>query len=266
VTETATPGSTAPASLERVHQEMAERRAHRPVHLSPGHLDGPDGWLVTRYRDVRQIMSDPRIRRDMTTQPGREPETEPNLLERHLLYLDPPDHPRVRRLVSRAFTPRAVERLRPGLESLVSDLLDQLAAAGEADLVRDFALPVPVFAICQVLGVPDDERADFWAWSHVLNGDSAEAEAYGRTLAEAGAYLDALVERKRARPGPDVLSGLVAACDEDGGRLSHDELVSTALLLLLAGHDTTVNLIANAVLALLRAPDQLAPFSARLVL
>lgn len=253
-------------SIQHAHETMAYYRAHLPVHPVTDE-DGVSYWLVTRYEDVKQLLTDPRIRRDLSTWPlvrweldgaiGEPPSTPDQLHYHNVLYADPPAHTRMRRLLAKAFTARAVERLRAPLIALVHSLLADLADADEFDLVSAFAVPVPMFAICELLGVPQDQRADFREWSHVLNGAGPQPR-YAETIEEATAYLEGLVDQKRRTPGPDLLSDLVAVSDEDGDRLSTVELVSTALLLLLAGHDTTVNLIANTVLALLTAPDQLA--------
>lgn len=171
-----------------------------------------------------------------------------------LLYLDPPDHTRIRRLVNKTFTPRAVEHLRPKIEQLADELLDRMAEQGEVDLISAYALPIPMLVICELLGVPEDDRADFTAWSEAING-TQDDPAVKR---EAYAYLEKLVADKRTRPGDDLLSALAVAASEEGGALSETELLHNAELLLVAGHDTTVFLIANTVLALLGAPEQLA--------
>jgi len=217
------------------------------VHAGASH---GEGWLVTRYDDVMSMMTDPRVKRDPRNVPGLKTE------EGHesLLYLDPPDHTRIRRLVNKTFTPRAVEYLRPKIEQLADELLDRMAAQGDVDLISAYALPIPMLVICELLGVPEDDRADFTAWSEAVNGthDDPDVER------EAYAYLEKLVAGKRAHPTDDLLSALSVAATEDGGTLSETELLHNAILLLVAGHDTTVFLIANTVLALLGAPQQLA--------
>ncbi|WP_069159597.1 cytochrome P450 [Nocardia altamirensis] len=188
------------------------------------------------------------------------------------LFLDPPDHTRLRRLVSKAFTPRVVRRLEPRITEIVDDILDRRAAAGTFDAVTDLAYPLPVTVICELLGVPLEDEAQLSQWSSVLarsldptSRDAAQFRIDPDELQRAGTelsvYFEQLTERRRATPGPDLLSELLAA-EDAGDKLSHDELISTCALLLVAGHETTVNLIANATLALLRRPDELAALRA----
>ncbi|HTU73630.1 MAG TPA: cytochrome P450 [Trebonia sp.] len=179
---------------------------------------------------------------------------------RNVLYMDPPDHTRLRQLVTKAFTPRVVDRLRPRIEELTGDLLSSVASLGAAgravDLMAAFAAPLPKTVICELLGIPESDRPDFAAWSDALNGADPSADQIG-PLRQAAAYLGALAERKRTQPGPDLLSAMVEA-SQDGDRLSRQELIAMTVLMVLAGQDTTVNLIGNGVLAFLQAPDQLA--------
>jgi cytochrome P450 len=183
-------------------------------------------------------------------------------LGRHMLSSDPPDHTRLRKLVSRAFTVRAIAGMRPRIEQIAAGLADRMAdGPAEVDLLDAFAFPLPMSVICDLLGVPDAEREPFRRWSNTLlssDGEAVARTAAGTAMAE---YLTALVAEKRARPADDMLSAIVAA-SEDADRLSADETVSMAFLLLVAGHETTVNLIGNGVLALLRRPDRLAELRA----
>jgi cytochrome P450 len=181
---------------------------------------------------------------------------------RSFLFMDPPDHTRLRRLVSKAFTPRVVEGLRPLVEQLSRDLLDAAAARGRLELVADLAYPLPVAVISAMLGVPAEDHERFAGWSAVLarslddtlSAASPQDMAARRAAADQfRAYFVDLAEQRRAAPQPDLLSALVAA-EDAGDRLTSDELVSTAMLLLTAGHETTVSLIANGTLALLRDP------------
>lgn len=184
------------------------------------------------------------------------------------LFLDPPDHTRLRRLVSKAFTPRTVQRLDQRIRELVDDLLDAAAERGSIDVVADLAYPLPVAVICQMLGVPIEDEPDFRRWSALLARSldpvfafSGAADPLVAEQAEASAairaYFSSLIARRRDDPGDDLLSALIAA-EEAGDVLSEEELVSTCVLLLIAGHETTVNLIGNATLALLRNPSWLA--------
>ncbi|GAA1271397.1 cytochrome P450 [Saccharothrix xinjiangensis] len=244
------------------HARLREERAATEVVLPRG----TKAWLITRYEDARAALADPRfakhhehLQRVMevsTTNPDDNGALEQSLV-RHMLNMDPPDHTRLRKLVTKAFTARRVEQLRPRVQEITDGLLDAAqGAAGPVDLVDVLAFPLPITVICEMLGVPMEERDDFRAWSNTLVSDSdpAEIETAGKAM---GAYLFGLVEHKRANPGDDFFSALVHA-SEDGDQLDQGELIAMAFLLLVAGHETTVNLIANGVYHLLRHPDQLA--------
>lgn len=176
-----------------------------------------------------------------------------------MLAMDPPDHTRMRGLVAKAFTARRVERLRPRVEEIAGALLDGIAARGEADLIEDLAVPLPIQVICEMLGVPASDRGRFREWTAVLTVPAltAEARAHRREVARAfTGYLREVIAERRARPEDDLVSALIAARDGDAA-LTEAEMVNSIGLLLIAGHETTVNLIGNGVLALLRAPGQL---------
>ena len=181
------------------------------------------------------------------------------------MFLDPPDHTRLRGLVSKAFTPRMVDTLRPRVREIADELIDRALERGEMDAVADFAYPLPVRIICEMLGVPAVDQPLFAGWSGVLarslDPDSALSEAHRIAQFEAGAafaeYFFALLAERRRDPGEELLSQLVLA-EEAGDQLSEEELLSTAILLLVAGHETTVNLLSGGLLALLEQPDQLA--------
>jgi unspecific monooxygenase len=183
-----------------------------------------------------------------------------------LLFMDPPDHTRLRNLVARAFTPRRIEGLRAATEAITAELLDAMGSdGGPVDLIQAFAYPLPVRVICNLLGIPEADEAVFTGWSRgiarsldptVLRSPAIDA-AIEQARSELRAYLGELLEARRKNPGDDLLSGL-ALVEADGDRISSGEVLSLAVLLLVAGHETTVNLIGNGVLALLRAPEQLA--------
>jgi cytochrome P450 len=185
------------------------------------------------------------------------------------LSLDPPDHTRLRRLVSKAFTPRTVARLEPRIRAITSDLLTAAAAAGQLEVVSQLAYPLPVRIISELLGVPVEDHPRFAGWSarlaHSLQPDfgldpeaaKAKAEAAAVAGDEFAVYFRELIATRRAQPTEDLLSEMIAA-EDNGERLTEDELIATCVLLLVAGHETTVGLISNAILALLRHPDQLA--------
>jgi cytochrome P450 PksS len=227
-------------------------------------------WLVTRYEDVAAVLKDKegRFAKDKLNamDPGQRKRTPwiPGFLkplERNMLDLDDPDHARLRSLVGKAFTPRLVERLRGRVESLSEGLLDAMerkgAREGRAELVGDYALPLPATVIAELLGVPAKDQGKFHRWSSRLVSVSS-----GRDMARAlpaalsfVRYLRRLVERRRVDPGEDLITALIRA-GEEGDNLSKDEILAMAFLLLVAGHETTVNLISGGTLALLQHPEQ----------
>lgn len=245
------------ASPHRVYTRL---RAEAPVQV----VELPGGerlWLVTRYQDVRAALTDPAISKDgdEIIRAARSKGIGGAMresLRTHMLNSDPPNHTRLRKLVAKVFTARMVEQLRPRITEIAEELIAAMAGREQADLLADFAYPLPLTVICELLGVDADDRDDFRRWTDALLGIGG----YGRMRAAAGemeAYLVASVARKREQPREDLLSLLVHARD-GADALTEHELVSTAFLLLFAGHETTVNLIASGVLALLRDPDQLA--------
>ncbi|GAA1636087.1 cytochrome P450 family protein [Actinoplanes couchii] len=216
--------------------------------------DGSPVWLVTRYADVRALLADPRLSVDKSSGDGSwRGFSLPPALDANLLNMDPPNHTRIRRLVSQAFTPRRVENLRPLIQRTADELLDALPA-GEADLIRGYAGPLPVTVICDLLGVPETDRDDFRAWTDVmLVPPRDDPRAGARAVVAIHAYLVGLLARKRAEPADDLLSALIAAREQDD-RLSEDELTSLAFLLLLAGFENTVHAIGTGVRTLLTRP------------
>ena len=224
-------------------------------------------WFALGHADVTTLLRHPRMSTDEQQHAATEAGNalDPNRT-RSLLFMDPPDHTRLRNLVARAFTPRRIEGLRATTEAITAELLDALPADGTpVDLIPAFAYPLPVRVICRLLGIPEADEAVFTGWSHgiarsldpsVLRSPAIDA-TIDQARSELRAYLSALLEFRRKSPGDDLLSGL-AAVDADGDRISSGEVLSLAVLLLVAGHETTVNLIGNGMLALLRAPDQLA--------
>ena len=221
-------------------------------------------WLVTRYEDVAGVLRDDTFAKDrlnaMDPEQLRKTPWVPGFLkplERNMLDLDDPDHARLRALVSKAFTPRLIERLRGRIETLSEELLDVMERQGGAELVGDYALPIPATVIAELLGVPAEDRRKFHRWSGKLVSVSSGRDML-RALPAALAftrYLRKIIERRRAEPGDDLLTALVRA-EEAGDKLSEDEVLAMAFLLLVAGHETTVNLIASGALALLEHPEQ----------
>nr|BFF00103.1 cytochrome P450 [Streptoalloteichus tenebrarius] len=224
-------------------------------------------WLVTRYEDARAALADPRLSKDarrireVLEIRGGVRVLDESIIE-HMLNSDQPDHTRLRRLVGKAFTARRVEALRPRIEEISAGLLDGINPDSEIDLLTAYAFPLPITVICALLGIPDADHDAFRSWSNTIVTNS-EPEEFERAQSGLVAYLVQLIDRKRREPGEDMLSALVAARD-DGDQLSERELLAMVFLLLVAGHETTVNLIANGVLALLRHPDQMARLRADL--
>ncbi|MGW0085041.1 cytochrome P450 family protein [Streptomyces sp. NPDC003393] len=220
--------------------------------------EGAEAWLVVGYEAGRAALVDPRLSKQWKNASPSFPIPSPSAGP-HMLNSDPPDHERLRKLVVREFTPRRIERLAPRVREITGELLDAMVAMpqGRADLVEALSFPLPISVICELLGVPMLDRAAFRDWTATILTDPDPAARLAATR-ETSAYLVDLLEHKRKAPGPDLMSALIRTTDEDGDRLSAEELRGTAWLLLVAGHETTVNLISNGVLALLTHPDQLA--------
>ncbi|AEY87625.1 MULTISPECIES: cytochrome P450 family protein [Streptomyces] len=243
------------------HAVYAHLRDSAPVcPMRPPH--GNETYLVTRYDDARAALSDPRLSKDMygAMDAYRRIFGDSSVaLDDNMLNSDAPKHTRLRRLVNSAFTPRRVEALRPRIEEIVRDLLDECPARERFDLLPAFAFPLPIIVICDLLGVPPEDRTRMQHLSTTVaqTGFGEEAKR-AQQQAEEGlhAYFTDLLTAKRERPGDDLLSALIAARDNDGG-LTESELVSTAFLLMFAGHKTTAYLIGNAVHHLLSHPAQL---------
>jgi cytochrome P450 len=265
VTDIGAPVTIGDQFVQHTHDVLARLREESPVRRVR-FADGSEGWLITRYEDVKAITGDPRVSRDWdglnALRRARrgvaagDPMGGFGWVYRGILYLDPPDHTRLRKLVSKAFAPRAIDPLRPRIEQVADQLLDAMGGQDEVDLMAAFALPLPRIAISELLGIPVEGQPDFWRWSEVISG-TAPSPALVDTLGAAADYLGALAESKRENPGPDLISHMVLA-SEDGDRLSGREVIAMALLMVLAGQDTTANLLSGGVLALLRAPEQLA--------
>jgi cytochrome P450 len=218
---------------------------HRAV-LPSGHKV----WVVTRYEDARAVLVDSRLSKKLSA-------TMTDSVIEHMLNSDPPGHTRLRRLVGKAFTAPRVRALRPNIEKISDELLDGISGRRQVDLVKEFAFPFATMMLTELLGVPGNDRDTFGRWAETMV-DGVEPDAPEQALADLTAmagYLARLVAQRRTDPGDDLLSVLVHATD-GADRLTDVELVMTAFLLLVAGHDTLVGLISNGVLALLRHPDQ----------
>lgn len=234
-------------------------RRHDPVHVM---ADG--GVLLTRYADVAAVYRDSRMSSDKTREFGPKFGDGPLYLHHttSLVFNDPPLHTTVRKLLAPAFTPRALTRLRPNVERIVDSMLDRCEERGGMDVIGDFATAIPVQLICDMLGIPDADRHPLRQWSLDILGAlepviTADQRARGdRAVADFSAYLVGLIDERRRSPREDdVLTALIVG-EVDGRRLSDDELQQNCIFLLNAGHETTTNLIGNAVDALLRFPDQ----------
>lgn len=246
----------------------AELRAQDPIHWD----ETMGFWVLTRYVDIASVYADTRFSRAQGLRRGFErlPEAEQRIAEpvyhsfsKTMFYSDPPYHTRLRGLVNNAFTPNAVEQMRPYVQQTVDVLLDGVQGKGEMDAIREVAHPLPIMVIAQMLGLPAEERLRFKQWSDdlfAILGSVPHApelmERAAHSLAELTEYLTALSEARRQQPQSDLISALVGVV-EKGERLTQEEFIANVTILLSAGHETTSNLIGNGLLALLRNPDQL---------
>ncbi len=268
-----------PAGRANPYPFFERARRKGPLIFIPKH-----NWIVTRYAEASAILRDSRFSSDQSTRslrPGwdeywreftkKYPER-PVRLTNTMIFKDGGDHQRLRGLVSKAFTPRVIEGLRDRVQALANELLEGVEARGHMDLIADYAYPLPVTIICELLGIPVEDREDFRQWTAqaarsldpARSKKADEMIRAGRDAAEAfGSYFTSLVESRRSRPQDDLVTGLINAQEGDD-RLATDELLSTFVLLLVAGHVTTTNLIGNGVLSLLRNPDELAKLRADL--
>jgi cytochrome P450 len=256
-------------SLENPYPIYSVIRTVRPVLQVPiPDWNGPGMWMLTRYRDVHGALRDPRfsveriraplVRDNLTRMPEFLRQSAQGL--RSMLIMDPPDHTRVRKLVNKAFTPKRIAALRGHIEALVATLLDEAAERGRFDVIHDLAEPLPAIVIAELLGVPTEDHRQFREWSSALisgmasqSGEAREnATAAGRRIF--GYLADIIADRRRA-PREDLISAMIQA-QEERDALTDAELLATSNLLLLAGHETTTNLIGNGMLALLREPDE----------
>src|SRR5215472_2593245 len=232
----------------------ARLRSEAPVYQTKL-PDRRNAWLVTRYNDVLSVMKDDRFGKDKIN--ARTPPWLPGMfkpLMRNMLDVDVPDHTRLRGLVQKVFTVRLIEKLRDRIQGLADELLNQAQAKGQMEVVRDYAVPIPTTIIAEMLGVPVKDRYKFHRWSSETI--SATSSRWGMVFALPHGiaflrYIRSLVKARRVSPEDDLVTALVRA-EEAGDQLSEDELVAMIFLLLVAGHETTVNLIGNGTLTLLR--------------
>jgi cytochrome P450 len=249
------------------HALYARLRAEAPIYKAIGPVSGNTFWFFTRYEDCVALLKDQHFIKDadkiMTEaqwaffSPSNPAEA---ALNRHMLNLDPPDHTRLRSLVHKAFTPRMIENLQGRVEAISAELLDGIEQAGlrQFDLIEQYSYPLPVIVIAELLGIPKDDQDRFRRWTKALlfgQGDPAQAAL------EAVAYFNSIFDLRRADPRDDLISGLLAV-EEAGDKLDHQELLSMIFLLLVAGHETTVNLITTGMLTLMQHPQQMEQLTA----
>jgi cytochrome P450 len=251
----------------RLHAVLRQFRTDEPVRPVPL-PDGARVWLITRYAEARQALADPRLSKRIArgiTSGNRAG----GPMSHHMLSSDPPDHTRLRRIVSAGFTARRVERLEPRIAQITDGLLDAMAGHDEVDLIDAFAFPLPIQVICELLRVPSDDQASFRSWSNTivsggLGEDQSRVTELGEVLGQLVAYITRLLADKRRAPADDLLSALLGRGEggrgeggrEEADRLTEDELISMVFLMLIAGHETTVNLIGSGTYLLLTHPDQ----------
>jgi cytochrome P450 len=258
---------SSPEFRAQTYETFERMRRDDPVFAQPG-IDGETMiWFVTSHDEaVKVLLDDKRFVRDPALALSPEelaafqagvPEVLA-FIDNHMLNKDGDEHRRLRKLVTKAFTPRMVEQLRPRIQEIADELIDAVEARGEMELIDDFAFPLPITVIAELLGIPASDRDSFRRWSNALVTPALtpeDVETFTALSGEFVAYLRDLFERRRAEPGDDLVSALLNV-DEGGDTLSEQELSSMVALLIIAGHETTVGLIGNAVLALLQHPEQ----------
>lgn len=228
-------------------------RQNDPIHrvLFP---HGDFGWIITRYEDAVEVLKDNRFSKDVIKRYGPDQD---NIFVHNMLFSDPPDHRRLRGLVQKAFTPRLIEGMRSHIQDIADDLLDNLNSQDKMNLIDEFAFPLPIIVISEILGVPLEDQDKFRLWSNsIIDATSEEnSEVFEKHAKEFIDYLNAWFAKVREQPGDDLISQLVVA-EESGEQLTEKELLGVVALLIIAGHETTVNLIGNGILALLEHPEQ----------
>jgi len=231
-------------------------REQGPLFSVANYMGTGRAWIATNYEDAIAILKDPRL---IKNKPVSQQETLMSIFRRNMLMVDPPDHTRLRSLVSKGFTPRMIEQLRPRIQHITDELLDTVQHQGKMDLISDFAFLLPVTVICEMLGIPTTDRQLFRTWMQATPDVGAEPGQEATTSSPIEGmlnYFKALLNEKRVHPGNDLISSLIRV-EENADALSELELLSMIWLLFVAGHETTVNLIGNGTLALLRHPEQL---------
>ncbi|TCW58151.1 cytochrome P450 [Bacillus thuringiensis] len=249
---------------EDAYEIYKESRKMQPI-LFVNEVELGKEWLITRYEDALPLLKDNRLKKDMT---NVFPQDTTNMylsvdnsdhLTTHMLNSDPPNHSRLRSLVQKAFTPKMITQLDGRIQRIADDLISEIERKGTLNLVDDYSFPLPIIVISDMLGIPKEDQAKFRIWSHAVIASPETPEEIKETeeqLSEFITYLQYIVEVKRKDPKEDLVSALILA-ENEGHKLSARELYSMIMLLIVAGHETTVNLITNTVLALLENPDQL---------
>ncbi|WP_016698251.1 cytochrome P450 family protein [Actinoalloteichus spitiensis] len=227
---------------------------------------GLRAWVVTRYDEAKEALTTPSLSKDyrgfsslfrhLDLPDGQTPAELAGSFAAQMVNMDPPEHTRLRKLVRQVFSPRMVVNLRPRVEAITTELLDEMESRTEVDLLASFAFPLPIRVICELLGIPHADADEFRRWSADVVANYGPADGTQSSINDMLAYLQHLIAEKRAHPGNDLLTDLIAARDGED-RLSEEELVAMSFLLVVAGHETTVNLIGNGMLHLMRHPDQL---------
>ena len=246
-----------PAVRWNPHPIYAKLRADAPVYKTRYYEMGAQSWLLTRYDDCEMLQSDPRFTKNYgRINPATDYRNSPMAaINRHMLSVDPPDHTRLRGLVHKAFTPRIISAMNDRVQEIADSLLDAVQGRSDMDLTADFAFPLPITVIAQLLGIPAEDRNNFRDWSQtIVLGRNYDAVT--RAAMEFIMYMNELFDQRRAAPQDDLISNLIQV-EEAGDKLAREELMSMIFLLLVAGHETTVNLIANGTLTLLTHPDQM---------
>ena len=253
-----------PQILRNPHPALAQLRESAPLYHVQHVEMGARPWLVTRYEDAISILSNDRLTKDRLRLPGsgdkRDMMAQAAMsINRHMLTVDPPDHTRLRSLIHKAFTPRMIRELEGRIQEISDTLIDDLLKQEQADLIADFAVPLPVTVIAELLGIPmaDQEKFRYWSQVIVLEGlANSNPDKVAAAALEFIMYFHQMFDERRENPRDDLISALVQV-EEAGEKLDQQELISMVFLLLVAGHETTVNLIGNGMLALLQHPDQM---------
>jgi cytochrome P450 len=225
--------------------------------------DGQSAWLITKYEDALAALKDQRLIKDFTKLTDNET-VETSVFSQNMLFADMPDHKRLRGLVAKAFTPQMIRGYADRIQEITNELLDNMQDKGSVDLIDSFAFPLPIIVICEMLGIPTEDRDKFRLWSNSMieGSNGAFAQDMEQHMYDFVAYLGERFATMRENPGDDLISKLLVA-EEQGDQLSEQELYGVVSLLIIAGHETTVNLIGNSVMALLEHPKQFALLKAQ---